>query len=373
MSDNQGIDDLINDLNEKNKELNCLYKVDDILSSYEQSLDDTFRWLTKVIPMGWRYTDLCKVKISCNGLEISSEDFKSTELKLQQDIIIEGEIIGYIHVVYIKPVHAEKGIFLPKELKLLSTISQKISSYMLYFRLRNTIRELQEKSTIHAKTDNDTKVRNWLKQQHLMESDINKMLQLKIQFKKGETICKQGALASYIILLTEGLSKNYLEGNHEKGFNFKIIKPFDFIGLSSLYGKNIYGFSGSALTNCEAFMVDVNTFKNIISTNHQFATRVMNWYCNVTHTHLKRLSSIANKQSLGRLAETLLYLNDEIFNAPILTNIVSRKDIAELAAISTEAAVRFLSDLKKDKIIEIHPNRIEILNRKTLEMIVAAG
>lgn len=373
MTEHTGIEDLISDLNDKNKELTCLYKVDDILSSHEYSLDDTFRWLTRVIPIGWRYSDLCKVRIECNGLVVSSELYRPTELKIQQDIVVEGEIIGNISVVYIKPVHADKGIFLPKELKLLSTISAKISSYVLYNKLRNTIKELQDKNHFSTTTDNNTKVKNWLKQQQLKEDDINKMLSLKIQFKKGETICKQGALASYIILLTDGLSKNYLEGNHEKGFNFKIIKPFDFIGLSSLYGKNIYGFSGSALTNCEAFLIDVNTFKNIISTNHQFATRVLNWYCNVTHTHLKRLSSIANKQSLGRLAEILFYLSDEIFDGAILTNIVSRKDIAELSAMSTEATVRFLSDLKKDKIIEIHPNRIEILNRKTLDLIMSAG
>lgn len=373
MSENQGIEQLISDLNEKNKELNCLYKVDDVLSSYEQTMEDTLRWLTKVIPMGWQYTDLCKVKISCDGVEICSDDYKNTELKMQQDIVIEGEIVGSITIVYIKPVYAEKGIFLPKEFKLLSTISQKISSYLLYFRLRNTIRNLQEMNTKPISSDSDSKVRNWLIQQQLSDEEIDKMLNLKIQFKKAETICKQGALATYIILLTDGLSKNYLEGNHEKGFNFKIIKPFDFIGLSSLYGKNVYGFSGSALTNCEAFLIDVNTFKNIISTNHLFATRVMNWYCNVTHSHLRKLSSIANKQSLGRLAEVLFYLSDDIFGGHILTNIVSRKDIAELAAMSTEASVRFLSDLKKDKIIEVHPNRIEILNRKTLEMIVAAG
>jgi CRP/FNR family transcriptional regulator len=81
------------------------------------------------------------------------------------------------------------------------------------------------------------------------------------------------------------------------------------------------------------------------------------------------MSSIANKQSLGRLAETILYLSNTIFEGDIITNNVSRKDIAELAAISTESAVRFLSDFKKDGVIHILPNRIEILKKEVLEMI----
>jgi CRP/FNR family transcriptional regulator len=81
------------------------------------------------------------------------------------------------------------------------------------------------------------------------------------------------------------------------------------------------------------------------------------------------MSSIANKQALGRLSETLLYLANDIFNGKIITTNVSRKDIAELAAMSTESAVRFLSDLKKDKIIDITSNHIEILKREVLTLL----
>jgi CRP/FNR family transcriptional regulator len=81
------------------------------------------------------------------------------------------------------------------------------------------------------------------------------------------------------------------------------------------------------------------------------------------------MSSIANKQALGRLAETLIYLSDDIFNGKIITTNVSRKDIAELAAMSTESAVRFLSDLKKDKIIDIASSHIELLKKDVLKII----
>ena len=352
-----------------NKELSCLYKVDDILSDYDKELPLIMSELLEVIPTAWSHPEYCAVSIDVYDQNISTEDFALTDLKMSQDIVTEGDICGNITVVYTKRIRNDKGVFSTEEAQLLKTISTKISSFLLYKQLRLTIQKLQNQDKKVEKIHPDQKVFDWLKEQNLTDDEVHQMTKVKIEFGKGETMCKQGAIASYIILLTDGLSKNYLEGYQERGFNFKLIKPFDFIGTSSLYGNNLYAFSGSALTKCSAYLIDSQQFKNIISNNRAFANRMLNWYCKTTQGHLQRLSSIANKQSLGRMAEILLYLSDDIFDGPIITNNVSRKDIAELAAISTESAVRFLSDFKKDKVISILPNKIEILKKDVLQAI----
>ena len=357
------------DINIRNKELTCLYQIDEILNDYDKGLEDILSQLIEIIPHAWQFPQICEIAIEVDGISIASKGFLLTDLKMTMDIDIEGKKRGSITLVYTKPIRNEKGIFTAGELQLLKTIASKISAFILYKQLRSTIQTLQNQEKDQQKENHNQQVIDWLKSQDLSDSEIDQMLKVKIVFNKGETICKQGAIASYIILLTDGLSKNYLEGYQERGFNFKIIKPMDFIGLSSLYGNNLYGFSGSALTKCEAYLIDSQLFKNIVSTNKSLANRMMTWYCNTTQGHLKRLSSIANKQSLGRMAEILLYLSNDIFEGPIITNNVSRKDIAELAAISTESAVRFLSEFKKDKVIRILPNRIEILKKDVLEMI----
>lgn len=358
-----------NDIEVRNKELTCLYQVDDILSNYDKDLSEILGELIDIIPQAWSFPDICEVAIEVDDVQIQSKSFTLTDLKMVLDIISEGRKRGTITLVYSKPIRNEKGIFTSSEFQLLKTIAGKISAFLLYKQLRNTIDHLQNQDKTHLKQNPDQDVIDWLKDQNLTDEEIQQMMKVKIEFSKGETICKQGAIASYIILLTEGLSKNYLEGYQERGFNFKIIKPMDFIGLSSLYGNSLYAFSGSALTKCDAYLVDSQLMKNIISSNKKFANRVMNWYCQTTQGHLQRMSSIANKQSLGRLAEIILYLSNTIFEGDIITNNVSRKDIAELAAISTESAVRFLSEFKKDGVIRVLPNRIEILKKEVLEMI----
>ncbi len=357
-------------MKDQNKELICLFKIDEVLGNYEKSIDDSLQNLVEMMPNAWRYPESCEVAIEWNDKVFKTPKFKNSVLKMQSDIILESQVEGKITVVYTKKLREEKGVFLSSEHQLLKSITNKVNAYLMYHRLQKTIAELQAKTNSETKIDKTEKeVIKWLKEQDLKEEEIKQLLRVKIDFKKGETIFKQGAIASYIILLSSGLSKNYVEGNFDKGFNFKIIKPLSFIGLSSVYGKSNYAFSGSALTKCGAYLIDIQTFRSIINRNRAFTNRILNWYCNTTQSHLSRMSSIANKQALGRLAETLIYLSDDIFNGKIVTTNVSRKDIAELAAMSTESAVRFLSDLKKDKIIEISSNAIDIKNRDVLRII----
>ena len=357
------------DIKVRNKELSCLYQVDDILNNYDKDIADILGELIEIIPQAWRFPDICELAIKVDEVYIQSKKFVLTDLKMVKDILIDGSKRGSIILVYTKTIRNERGIFTLSESQLLTTIAGKISSFLLYKQLQDTIKQLQNQDKFQQKQDSDKEVIDWLREQDLDDDEIQQIMKVKIEFSKGETICKQGAIASYIILLTDGLSKNYLEGYQERGFNFKIIKPMDIIGLSTLYGNNLYAFSGSALTKCDAYLVDSQLMKNIISSNKKFANRVMSWYCQTTQGHLQRMSSIANKQSLGRLAETILYLSNNIFEGDIITKNVSRKDIAELAAISTESAVRFLSDLKKDGVIKILPNRIEIIKENVLEII----
>jgi len=368
MEKEKDIESILTDLNSRNRELECLYRIDEVLNDYETDTATVLSSLAGIISQAFRHSQICKVRVVAGDYSAEQEGFKNTTLKLTEDIVSEGEKTGTITVVYTKPVREEKGIFTANERHFLKTAAAKTGSYYYYKKLRETITALQKEN----KTEQDNsreKITKWLMQHGLNEKEVEAMLKVKIDFKKGETIIKQGAIASYIILLSDGLSKNYLEGFQERGFIFKIIKPLNFIGISALYGDNTFAFSGSALTNCTAYLVDSQLIKNLISKNGQFAKKMFNWYCDTTRGHLNRMSSLANKQSLGRFAEILLYLSEEIFEGPIITTNVSRKDIAELAAISTESGVRFLSDLKKDGILKILPNKIEILKPKVLKMI----
>jgi hypothetical protein len=181
-------------LNERAKELNCLYEVDKITSRFELDLEQVLLHIIALLPQGWRYPDWCKVEVYCSGNYFCSDDFSRTELKLSSSIIIDTEKIGEINVYYVKPVKSEKGIFLAEEQRLLNAVGEKIANFIRYKRLTEASRFENNESPI---TISENGLIEWLKSFHLTDAQIKQICNVPIQFKKGETIGKQGAITSY--------------------------------------------------------------------------------------------------------------------------------------------------------------------------------
>jgi CRP/FNR family transcriptional regulator len=75
----------------------------------------------------------------------------------------------------------------------------------------------------------------------------------------------------------------------------------------------------------------------------------------------------------GRIAETLLYLDSLRIENPDIFQLLSRRDIAEFAGISTESTVKLLKSFEKDGLIELHEKDIILSNPKELTEISKKG
>lgn len=75
----------------------------------------------------------------------------------------------------------------------------------------------------------------------------------------------------------------------------------------------------------------------------------------------------------GRLADALLYLDKLKSENPEIFQLLSRKDLAEFAGISTESTVKILKSFEKDQIIQLREKDIELTNTKALAEISKRG
>jgi CRP/FNR family transcriptional regulator len=64
------------------------------------------------------------------------------------------------------------------------------------------------------------------------EADLVKASKTQVLFRKGDNLTKQGAFASYILFVIKGLALQYIEGEMNRSFNLRIVKPGEFVGLS---------------------------------------------------------------------------------------------------------------------------------------------
>lgn len=210
---------------------------------------------------------------------------------------------------------------------------------------------------------------------HLIPSELEFINENKIQvlYRKGENICKQGAFASYVLSISDGLVRLYLEGPNNKNINIKILKTSEFIGLSSIYGDNIYNYSAVALVDSTICLIEKKSIRKLLNNNGSFASEIIQWYCKNEKQLFHKIQSLGNKQMHGRLADTLIYLDDESFAHLNLFSLLSRKDIAAFSSISVESTVRLLTEWKKEGIISIDGKIINILDNARLREISLRG
>ena len=193
----------------------------------------------------------------------------------------------------------------------------------------------------------------------------------QVRFRKGDHLTKQGAFASYVLFIISGLARQYVEG--ERDYNLRIINPGEFVGLSAVFTKNTFDYSSVALTDCQVFLVEKEAITTVMKQNGMFAYNMVKRYFNQNANLFDTLRTVLYKQMNGRIAETLLYLDEFKVENPTIFQLLSRKDIADFAGISTESAVKLLKSFEKDGLIELHEKDIVVINRNGLVEISRKG
>jgi CRP-like cAMP-binding protein len=205
------------------------------------------------------------------------------------------------------------------------------------------------------------------------EADLVRASKTQVLFRKGDNLTKQGAFASYALFVIKGLAKQYIEGDNSKNHNLRIIQPGEFVGLSAVFSKNTFNYSSVAITECQVFLVEKDAITTVIQQNGQFGFNMIQRYCGQNANLFETLRTVLYKQMNGRMADTLLYLDSLKFQYPDIFQLLSRKDMADFAGISTESAVKLLKSFEKDGLIELHEKDILLVNYTELQEISKKG
>lgn len=134
-------DEIIHTLQERAKELTCLYRVHELLRRPEVSPDDICRTLVEVIPAGWQYPAACWARVVLEGVVYQPPRAQDTPWTQRADIVVAGEKVGAIEVFYTQPFpEADEGPFLKEERKLIDTIAERLAHWVMQRRLHATLR-----------------------------------------------------------------------------------------------------------------------------------------------------------------------------------------------------------------------------------------
>jgi CRP/FNR family transcriptional regulator len=205
------------------------------------------------------------------------------------------------------------------------------------------------------------------------EAELVRSSKTQVLFRKEDNLTKQGAFASYVLFLISGWAKQYIEGDQNRSFNLRIFRPGEFIGLSAVFDKNTFGYSSLALTECQAILIEKEAISTLIRENGEFGFSMMKRYIGQNNDLYQTLHKLMYKQMNGRMAEALLYIDTFRAENPEIFQLLSRKEMADFAGISTESAIKLLKNFEKEGLIKLHEKDIRLVNLQALNEISRKG
>ncbi len=187
--------------------------------------------------------------------------------------------------------------------------------------------------------------------------------------RKGENLMTEGNAINGLYCIKDGKCKLTKLNTNGKEQIIKFIKGGDILGQRSILSDEPVGLNCTALEDMRVCFIPKGDILETIKENSQFSLNLMKHISHQFNEANTLVSQMAQKPVKDRLAETLLNL-EEIFgqdNEGCIDVILTREEIANTIGTATESAIRLLSNLKKDGVIDLISKKIKIINKNALK------
>ncbi|MDI3521797.1 MAG: hypothetical protein PWQ17_2149 [Anaerophaga sp.] len=210
---------------------------------------------------------------------------------------------------------------------------------------------------------------------HLSQDEIIDICNMRKEYHydASENIIGKGEKIEKFMYLKDGLVKLYLDNEIGTDQIVSFARPLDFISILSAFSTDEYQYSVSALVPSNVCVIEMDLIKSFATTNPAFTIDLMKKLSLTTDKILHESLELKRLNLKGKLAMVLHMFSTDIFSSKVFELPVTRKEIAEYTGISTENAIRGLSEFRKDKLIRINGKEIEILEPERLKRIARYG
>jgi PAS domain S-box-containing protein len=119
---------LVHELAERNKELECLYELASLVEKPGISLDGILQGIPCLLSKAYQYPSITCSRIILEDIEFQTDNFKESPWKQYADMTLDGKKIGELEVFYLeeKPL-LDEGPFLNEERRLIDAVAERIT------------------------------------------------------------------------------------------------------------------------------------------------------------------------------------------------------------------------------------------------------
>ena len=203
---------------------------------------------------------------------------------------------------------------------------------------------------------------------NLSDSELKELEEncVRVSFKKGDTIFKQGIFSANVIYLREGLVKIHFEDKSKEKI-VKLVQAPAFIGIPAMINKKINQYSASSITDVSVCIINMESLVKFIKLNGKFAYSIITDLCKNELELYHKYVSGTQKQIQGRLAETILFFSNDVYHSDSFSIPVSRSELGNYIHATRESVSRVLKEFAVHKILKSDGKVFTILNKSKLE------
>lgn len=184
-------------------------------------------------------------------------------------------------------------------------------------------------------------------------------------YKKGETIFKEGTRPHGIFCVNYGKIKLSKMGDDGKEQITRLVKAGDPLGYRALLSGDTYSSSAIAIEDSGVCFIPKELFMSILQKDTNMSLEMMKLLSDDLRKAELQITHLAQKPVRERVAEALLFIKETYGfeeDGKTIDATFSREDIANIVGTATETAIRLLSEMNKDKIIQLVGKKIVILD-----------
>lgn len=129
-------------LEERLKELNCLYGISRIVERSGGSLETILQEIVNLLPSSWEYPEIACARITLNGTEFKTDNYSKPRWTQLVDLKVHDERAGTVEVGYLeeRPTRVE-GPFIAEERMLLNAVAERTGHIVERLRADRLLRE----------------------------------------------------------------------------------------------------------------------------------------------------------------------------------------------------------------------------------------
>ncbi|WP_338375071.1 Crp/Fnr family transcriptional regulator [uncultured Flavobacterium sp.] len=216
-------------------------------------------------------------------------------------------------------------------------------------------------------------VRQFSSLKALTKNELIKMADCKTSYtiKKGEPIFEEGETVNGVYCVKEGVCKMTKLSDNGKDQIVKLSKPGELLGQRSMISDEAANLSAIALEDMQVCFIPKSEIMGVFNENNQFSLNMMKTICGDLKDSDDHMVDMAQKTVKQRLAETLLYLEENfgVNEDNSLKLQLSREELAGMIGTATESCIRLLSEYNKSGIIDLKGKKITLLDKNKLKKI----